>query len=61
MVENDPQRITFQLRNVCAVSGSGLVANLTVNRRSGRVYQDIDMTRETVSATLTEKRTRLGL
>ena len=49
----------IQVRNACPHSGSGLIGNFVVDRRSGRVWSDIDRTEEVRSPELDRVRRRL--
>lgn len=54
-----PDLVLVQLRNGCPRSGSGLIGNFVVDRRSGRIWNDIDQTEEVDSAHLRELRRKL--
>lgn len=38
----DKSTATFQVRNLCATSGSGLIGNYSVDLRTGFVYYDVE-------------------
>ncbi len=50
--ELSPDLAFVQLRNSCPRSGSGLIGNYVVDLHSGRIWSDIDRTKEVDSARL---------